>query len=177
VKESAGYYTDVNPLTHDEGEQPKNVDVSSQKETVWDEVDEPDDDYQLANDTTTVKVPAKVLSELKRVIDELTAEAAKVKLRDVESANYFEDTAKGFQIVYDFLKEKTVAGLQGAQIYSQKMMNIQRVLMPDSVWKFIVNGGAPRSLKSYLSPVKAPVLGKPFANVPITTLNKNTHTE
>ena len=57
------------------------------------------------------------------------------------------------------------------------MMNIQRVLMPDSVWKFIVNGGAPRSLKSYLSPVKAPVLGKPFANVPITTLNKNTHTE
>lgn len=177
VKESAGYYTEVNPLTHDESEQPKNVDVSSQKETVWDEEEEPKDDYLLANDTTAIKVPAKVLSELKRVIDELTAEAKKVKLRDVESANYYEDTAKGFQIVYDFLKEKTVNGLQSAQTYSQKMMNIQRTLMPDSVWKFIVNGGTSRSLKSYLSPVKAPTLGKPFANVAITTLNKNTNTE
>ena len=81
------------------------------------------------------------------------------------------------QIVHDYLSEKTVQSLKLAQVFSQRMMNIQRVLMPDVVWKFLVDGGVKRSLKSYMNTVKEPVLGKPFGTVPIATLNKNTHTE
>lgn len=146
-------------------------------ETVYDKPEERKDDYRLANDTTTVKVPAKILSALKDVIAELKREAEKIKPRNEDGAGYYEDTVDAFQIVYDFLAEKTVEGLKQAQIYSQRMMNIQRLHMPDSVWMFIVNGGEPRSLQSYYRAVKEPITGKAFANVGISTLNKNTHTE
>jgi len=151
--------------------------INESDESVYDKPEEGKDDYRLANDTSSVKVPAKILSELKRVIDELKSEAKKTKPRNEDGAAYYEDTVDAFQIVYDFLAEKTVEGLKQAQIYSQRMMNIQRLHMPDSVWQFIVNGGEARSLKSYYKEVKAPVTGKPFSNVGISTLNKNTHTE
>ena len=137
------------------------------------------DDYEMTNDTRPVKVPAKVLSELKRVIKEVTAEAEKAKPRDHARSHYYEDTAEAMQIVLDFLNEKTVQGLKQAQIYSQRMANVSRALFPDVVWKFIVNGGETRSLSSYYKEVKVkdPVTGKPFGNVGITQLNKNTRTE
>ncbi|KKK78352.1 hypothetical protein LCGC14_2844410, partial [marine sediment metagenome] len=70
------------------------------------------------------------------------------------------------------LSKKTVQGLKQAQYLSQRMMNIQRALMPDATWKFLVDGGVKRSLKSYMNAVKEPVTGKPFGVVDIETLNK-----
>ena len=178
VDESMGYHTvDVNPLTHTDSAQPQNVDTSNSGDTVWDKSEENEEDYEMTDDDQAVKVPSKILSELKRVIGEVTRESEKAKPRDFERANYYEDTAEALQIVYDELAKKTVQGLKQAQYLSQRMMNVQRALMPDSVWKFLVNGGETRSLKSYLTAVKEPVLGKPFSNVAISSLNKNTHTQ
>ena len=176
VKESMGYHTDDNyPLTHVDSEQPHNVDASY--ETIWDKPEENEEDYQTNNDDQKIKVPSKILSELKRVISEVTKESEKAKPRDMERANYYEDTAEALQIVHDELSKKTVQGLKQAQYLSQRMMNIQRALMPDATWKFLVDGGTKRSLKSYMNAVKEPVTGKPFDVVDIETLNKNTHTQ
>jgi len=176
VKESMGYHTDDNyPLTHVDSEQPHNVDASY--ETIWDKPEENEEDYQMNNDDQKIKVPAKILSELKRVIGEVTKESEKSKPRDEDRASYYEDTAEALQIVHDELSKKTVQGLKQAQYLSQRMMNVQRALMPDTVWKFLVDGGVKRSLKSYMNAVKEPVTGKPFDVVDIETLNKNTHTQ
>lgn len=176
VKESMGYHTDDNyPLTHVDSEQPHNVDASY--ETIWDKPEENEEDYQMNNDDQKIKVPAKILSELKRVIGEVTKESEKAKPRDEDRASYYEDTAEALQIVHDELSKKTVQGLKQAQYLSQRMMNVQRALMPDTVWKFLVDGGVKRSLKSYMNAVKEPVTGKPFDVVDIETLNKNTHTQ
>ncbi len=170
------YHTDDNyPLTQVDSEQPHNTDASY--DTVWDKPEEIKDDHLMANDTTKIKVPAKILSELKRVIDETKAEAVKAKPRDFDRSFYYEDTAEALQIVHDFLSQKTVEGLKEAQIYVHRMANVSRLLIPDAVWKFIISGGTPRSLKSYVNDVKEPVLGKPFGIVDVKTLNKNTHTE
>ncbi len=176
VKESTGYHTDdTYPLTHIDSEQPHNVDASY--ETVWDKPEENEEDYQMNDDDQKIKVPAKILSELKRAISEVTKESEKAKPRDEDRSSYYEDTAEALQIVHDELSKKTVQGLKQAQCLSQRMMNIQRALMPDDVWKFLVDGGVKRSLKSYMNAVKEPVTGKPFGIVDIATLNKNTHTQ
>lgn len=176
VKESMHYYDTKYSTFSDDDDAPINVD-SSGEETVWDKSEENKEDYEMTNDTTTVKVPAKVLSELKRVIQEVTAEAEKAKPRDFERAHYYEATAEAMQIVHDFLAMKTVEGVKRAQIYVHKMANVSRALFPDLVWKFIIDGGPKRSLKSYMNDVKEPVTGKPFTSVDVKTLNKNTHTE
>lgn len=179
VKEGAHYHADDSyPLTHKDNDLPHNVDASG--ETIWDKPAEIKDDHLPVNDTTKIKVPSKILSELKRVIDETKAEAEKAKPRDFDRAHYYEDTAEALQIVHDYLSEKTVDGLKRAQYYVHRMMNISRALIPDTVWKFIVNGGVSRSLKSYVNDVKEPTTGKPFSGlgiVNVETLNKNTHTE
>ncbi|KKK66995.1 hypothetical protein LCGC14_2958510, partial [marine sediment metagenome] len=159
------------------GDNPKNVDTSKSGDTVWDTPEENEEDYEMTDDDQKVKVPSKILSELKRVIGEVTRESEKAKPRDFERANYYEDTAEALQIVYDELAKKTVQGLKQAQYLSQRMMNVQRALMPDSVWKFLVDGGERRSLKAYMTAVKPPVTGKPFSSVVISSLNKNTNTE
>jgi len=170
---------DSYPHTNTDSGQPHNVDASY--DTVYDKDEKQSqrsgDDYKQTNDTETIKVPPKVLSELKRVITDMKSESEKAKPRDFESHHYYADTAEALQTVYDYLNEKTIQGLKQAQVYSQRMMNIQRVHMPDVVWKFLANGGVTRSLKSYVSDVKNPITGKPFGIVPIATLNKNTHTE
>ncbi len=179
MTESAHYHTDGNyPLSHENDDtRPVNV-VDSETENVFDlDPDHAPDDYHPTNDTTPCKVPTRVLSELKRVIDEVTAECEKAKPRDFERAHYYEATAEAMQIVHDLLAEKTVQGLKKAQYYVHRMANVSRALLPDLVWKFIVDGGEKRSLKSYYNEVKEPVLGKPFDNVGISTLNKNTNTE
>lgn len=52
------------------------------------------------------------------------------------------------------MSEKTIEGLKRAQLMSHRMANVSRALMPDHVWKFIVEGGAKRSLKDYVNDVK-----------------------
>jgi hypothetical protein len=175
VTESMHSHKENYPLTHKDAEHPQSVDA--QYDTVWDKPEENEEDYRMANDTDSVKVPPRILSELQRVIKEVTAEAEKAKPRDYERAHYYEATAEAMQIVHDFLSEKTVEGLKQAQLYVHRMANVSRSLLPDSVWKFIVDGGQKRSLKSYMNAVKDPVLGKPFDTVDVKTLNKNTHTE
>jgi hypothetical protein len=175
VKESMHYYDTKYSTFKDDEDAPINIDSST--ENVFDKPEENEEDYEMTNDTTTVKVPAKVLSELKRVIKEVTAEAEKAKPRDFERAHYYEATAEAMQIVHDFLAMKTVEGMKRAQIYVHKMANVSRALFPDLVWKFIIDGGPKRSLKSYMNDVKEPVTGKPFGVVDVKTLNKNTHTE
>lgn len=176
IFESMHYHTDSNYETFaDNDDHPVNVDASY--DTVWDKKDQKKDDYVPANDTTAVKVPSKITQELERVIREIKAEAEKSKPRDYERAYYYEDTAEALEIVLNHLKSKTVEGLKQAQIYVHRMMNVQRALIPDSVWKFIVDGGTKRSLKAYMNDAKEPVTGKPFTTVKTEDLNKNTHTE
>ena len=154
------------------------VNIDSSYENVFDyDPDQAPEDYHPTNDTTPVRVPSRIMSELKRVIGEVTAEAEKAKPRDFERAHYYEATAEAMQIVHDLLAEKTVQGLKKAQLYVHRMANVSRALLPDVVWKFLVDGGEKRSLKSYYNEVKDPVLGKPFGVVDVKTLNKNTNTE
>lgn len=147
------------------------VNVSASYDTVHDEPEfkEEDEDYEMANDTEKVHVPGSVLSDLKGVITACEQEAEKGKRRDdVEREHYYADTAKALQIVHDYLSEKTIEGLKRAQLLSQRMMNVSRALMPDHVWKFIVDGGKKRSLKDYHTEVKGyPIVG------PRNTLDDN----
>lgn len=179
LKESAHYHTDDHYPSFADTNKGKPVNVVADYDTVFDKDGKKEEDYEMSNDTTKVKVPSKVISELDRVIKEVQAEAEKAKPRDWERSNYYADTAEAFQIVLDFLKMKTVEGLKRAQIYSQRMNSASRALMPDVTWKFIVDGGQKRSLKAYMTDVSKdfPVTGKPMDVVPVKTLNKNTHTE
>ena len=183
VKE-AHYHTDDNyPLSHHEDPSDA-INTATDYDTVFDQNDkvgddQKEEDFELTNDETKVSVPSRILTALKDRIAELKAEGEKAKPRDFERAGYYEDTTEAFQTVYDLLNDKTVEGFKRAQIYSQRMMNVQRALFPDEVWKFIVDGGSKRSLKSYMSPVdtKFPVSGEPLGIVPIDVLNKNTNTQ
>lgn len=183
IEESMHYHTNDNyPISHADDEADP-INVSADYETVFDHnkkvADDQMKDHELTNDTTPVKVPPKILNDLKTCIEEITAEGQKAKPRDYERANYYLDTAEAFQIVHDHLAMKTVEGLKRAQYLSHRMMNVQRALMPDHVWKFIVDGGVKRSLKSYMNSVDSmyPVSGEPAPTVPVDQLNKNTHTE
>ena len=183
VKE-AHYHTDDNyPLSHHEDPSDA-INTATDYDTVFDQNDkvgddQKEEDFELTNDETKVSVPSRILTALKDRIAELKAEGEKAKPRDFERAGYYEDTVEAFQTVFDLLNDKTVEGFKRAQIYSQRMMNVQRALFPDEVWKFIVDGGSKRSLKSYMSPVdtKFPVSGKPNDTVPVDDLNKNTNTQ
>lgn len=157
LSEAMHYHTDDNyPHSHvQHPEQP--INVTAPYETVFDapEFEEEEEDYQMANDTTPVKVPAKILTDLAAVVGECKAEAEKAERRDDhERKHYYADTADALQIVHDYLGEKTVEGMKRAQLLSHRMANVSRHLMPDNVWKFIVDGGEKRSLKDYMHDVK-----------------------
>lgn len=184
LKESMHYHTnDAYPETHGSATNPINVD-KGRIPTVFDYNTHVDDmqkpeDYEMANDTTQVRVPSNVLNDLRDVIEDLKKEAEKSKPRDFDRAHYYEDTAEAFQIVHDHLAMKTVEGLKRAQYLSMRMMNVQRALMPNHVWNFIMNGGEKRGLKDYMNSVnrRYPVSAKNFDTVRREELNKNTHTE
>jgi hypothetical protein len=155
IKESMHYHNDDNYETHVNHEtQPTNV--TAPYDTVFDdEKDEEEEDYEMAYDGEKVTVPSKVLSDLKSVIDDCKAEAEKAKRRDQDARmHYYADTAEALQIVHDHMAEKTIEGLKRAQLYAHRMANVSRHLMPDHVWKFIVDGGQKRSLKDYMNDVK-----------------------
>lgn len=158
VDESMHYHTDDNyPHSHvQHPEQP--INVTAPYPTVFDspEFEEEEEDYEMANDTTPVKVPAKVLNDLKSVIDDCKSESEKAERRDQDERKwYYADTADALQIVHDYLSMKTVEGMKRAQLYSHRMANVSRHLMPDHVWQFIVDGGEKRSLKDYMNDVKS----------------------
>lgn len=182
VIESMHYHTDSNYSSHADDEVDP-INVSADYETVFDHNQKMNDDaardYQLTNDQTPVKVPPKILNDLKTTIDQLKDESERSKPRDFDRAYYYDDTAEAFQIVHDHLAMKTVEGLKRAQYYAHRMMNVQRALMPDHVWKFIVDGGVKRSLKSYMNNVQGsfPVAGEPAPTNDPAQLNKNTNTE
>ncbi len=155
VDESMHYHTDDNYETHvDHEDQPMNV--TAPYPTVWDKDDEEEEeDYEMANDTEKVHVPADVLTDLKSVITDCEKEAEKAEKRDNDERKwYYADTAKALQIVHDYLSMKTVEGFKRAQLMSHRMANVSRHLMPDHVWKFIIDGGTKRSLKDYMNDVK-----------------------
>jgi len=165
MDESMHYHTDDSyPETHaDAKHHAEPITNPSEYDTVFDkpEIEKPEEDYEMANDTTPVTVPANVLKDLKTVIDDCMEQAKKSQAQDQsERRYYYEDTAKALQIVHDYIGWKTVEGLKRAQVYSQRMANVSRHLMPDHVWKFIVDDGQKRSLKDYVLDVKKyPIVG------------------
>lgn len=169
VLESMHYHTnDAYPNTHvDHETQP--VNVTAPYPTIFDkEKEEDEEDYQLANDDTEVKVPQSILNDLKKVIDGVKKEAE--QSYHEERKHYYQDTCDALQIVHDQLSKKTVEGLKRAQLYAHRMLNVSRALIPDHVWKFIVDGGQKRSLKDYMNDVKGmkyPITG------PRNTLDNN----
>ena len=172
LDESMHYHNDDNYETHvDHPTQPANV--TAPYDTVYDtpEFEEEEEDYEMANDDEKITVPANVLSDLKAVITDCEGEAEKAKKRDnFERHHYYADTAEALQIVHDYLAMKTIEGLKRAQLLSHRMANVSRHLMPDHVWKFIVDGGKKRSLKDYVNDVKE--MGYPIEG-PRNTLDDN----
>lgn len=163
---------DQYPLTHADAKSHREpVNTASSYDTVHDkpEFEEDQEDYEMANDTEKVDVPSKILSDLKAVVTACEKESKTAERRDnFERKHYYGDTAKALQMIHDYLSEKTIEGIKRAQLVSQRMANVSRALIPDNVWKFIVDGGKKRSLKDYHNEVKGlPVVG------PRNTLDNN----
>ena len=156
IKESMHHHSDDNYETFaDDERQP--VNVSANYPTVWDDpdFDEDPEDHEMANDDEKIHVPAKILSDYKKVITACEKEAAKAEKRDDDQRMHdYADTAKAHKIVHYYLAWKTIEGLKRAQLLSRRMANVSLALMPDHVWKFIIDGGSKRSLKDYMNDVK-----------------------
>jgi hypothetical protein len=173
LSESMHYHTDDNyDMSHVDAKSHRDpINVAAPYETTADapEFEQEEEDHELANDTTKVTVPASILNDLKKVIDECRETAQVAKRRDdPDRMAYYDDTANAMQQVHDYLSMRTVEGMKRAQLLSQRMLNVSRRLMPNNVWKFIVDGGKKRTLKDYHNEVKnMPIVG------PRNTLDDN----
>ncbi len=173
VMESMHHHSDGHyPETYTDAKSHKQpVNVSTTYDTVNDkpEFEQEEEDYEMSNDTEKVQVPSRMLTDLKKVITSCEEEGKVSERRDdTPRQHYYEETAKALQAVHDYMNDKTIEGLKRAQLMVHRMANVSRALIPDHVWKFIVDGGVKRSLKDYHNEVKGyPILG------PRNTLDDN----
>jgi hypothetical protein len=174
VKESVHFYND-NYSDFEKDDTPINVvDGNANDEQVWDgpmdpenskdespnqlrSMDQQDNSPQDKSGddlSTKVTVPTGIKQALKAEIDEARREAKKLDVRDRDAARFYEDLANAFEEISMHLEKGTRYDIKQAQIFAQTLMGPMLHKIPTNVWKFIINGGEPRSLKSFMKEVK-----------------------
>ena len=110
---------------------------------------------------TKVKVPNGIKQALKAEISKAKAESEKLDVRDKEASYFYKDLAKAFEDLLTHLDRGTRYDIKQAQIFAQTLMGPMLHKIPTNVWKYLVNGGETRSLKSYMKEVdkKYPITG------------------
>lgn len=111
--------------------------------------------------STKIKVPNGIKQSLKDEIRKAKAEAEKLDVRDKEASYFYKDLAKAFEDLLGHLDKGTRYDLKQAQVFAQTLMGPMLHKIPTKVWKYLVNGGETRSLKSYIKQVdkKYPITG------------------
>ncbi len=111
--------------------------------------------------STKIKVPNGIKQALKSEIGKAKAESEKLDVRDKEASYFYKDLARAFDDLLNHLEGGTRYDLKQAQIFAQTLMGPMLHKIPTKVWKYLVNGGETRSLKSYMKEVdkKYPITG------------------
>lgn len=91
--------------------------------------------------------PAELLSDLQKVIDEMTKCAEMANTRDDTRASFCMTVAEAMKTLKDKLSLGTIAGIKAAQVEMTSWMNPITVHVPVSVQKFIFMGGRKPTLK------------------------------
>lgn len=97
-----------------------------------------------------VKVPASVKQALKDEIAQTRKEAEKLSVHNKDARVFYNDLARAFEDLLNFLEAGTVTDIKKAQIYWSSLMGPMIHKVPKVVSDFIVNGGTRRTLKSYM---------------------------
>ena len=120
--------------------------------------DQDQSDYDIEG---KVKVPNGIKQSLRTEIEQARKEAKKLDTRDKEASYFYNDLAKAFEDLLGHLEKGTRYDIKQAQTFAQTLMGPILHKIPSDVWKFLANGGEPRSLKSYMKPVdkKYPITG------------------
>lgn len=181
VKESVHFYKDDYEDFEQDDSKPVNVsDGSSNSEQVFDEPMDPkntkdesptqlrtgdeksEQDQSDGHDLEAkVTVPASIKASLKKEINDIKKEAERLDVANKDASYFYNDMAKAFEDLLDHLEGGTRYDMKQAQIYAQSLMGPMLHKLPADVWKFIANGGEPRSLKDYMKPIdkKFPITG------------------
>lgn len=91
--------------------------------------------------------PAELLTDLQKVIDEMTKCAEMANTRDDTRASFCMTVAEAMKTLKDKLSLGTIAGIKAAQVEMTSWMNPITVHVPVSVQKFIFMGGRKPTLK------------------------------
>ena len=92
-------------------------------------------------------VPAEVMSDLQKAIDEMVKCAEMSNTRDDTKASFCMTVAEAMKTLKDKLAQGTVGGVKAAQIEMTSWMNAITMHVPVSVQKFIYMGGRKPTLK------------------------------
>ncbi len=145
------YMDDLDPTKNESPNQLRTMDQQDNSEQ-----DQSGDDL-----STKIKVPNGIKQSLKDEIRKAKAEAEKLDVRDKEASYFYKDLARAFEDLLGHLDKGTRYDFKQAQVFAQTLMGPMLHKVPAKVWKYLVNGGETRSLKSYMNPVdkKYPITG------------------
>jgi len=99
---------------------------------------------------TKVKVPASVKQALRDEVAQLRKEITRLSVHNKEDRVFYNDLARVFEDLLNYLEGGTIDDIKQAQIYWSSLMSPMLHKVPKVVGDFIVNGGQRRSLKSYM---------------------------
>ncbi len=121
-----------------------------------------EEEVEVKADTNVeFKIPKDIINAMVSAIAAAKQESEKMDVRDKDAARLYRDQANAFQDLLNHLKKETVYDFKQAQVFAQTLFGPFLHKIPTNVWKFLTNGGKPRSLKSYMTPVpkKFPITG------------------
>lgn len=101
-----------------------------------------------------VKVPTDIKKALRDEIAALREDSGKVRYRDEDRADFYENTAEVFEMLLHHLEEGTRHSLLLAQIDMNRVMSPMVNRLPRNVYMYIVRGGKPASLNELFYEVK-----------------------
>jgi len=121
----------------------------------WDMAQHSDDPHvQVPCQMDKVKVPADIKTSLRKEIDDLREDASKVRYRDQDRADFYENTADAFELLLRHLEEGTRHALLLAQVDMNRVMSPMVERLPRDVYMYIVRGGKPAALNELFREVK-----------------------
>lgn len=158
VKEAGGYYTSANALSFDELDKPINVASKTSVDYAPGEDKNEIPHQHLDGDRETtekVKVPPGVMKALKDGAKEFKDAADKVHGRDQETESLYLTSANAFDQLISYLSDPTIMHIKRAQVYLTSLMGPILHRVPESVVRFLADGGERRSLTKYFYDAKA----------------------